>query len=889
MTLSPGTRIGPYEIIAAIGKGGMGEVYRARDAKLQRDVAIKILPSLFARDPERLARFEREARTLAALNHPHVAQVYGVVDLPAESGSHALVLEFVDGEDLSERIARTGAIPIDEALPIALQIAEALEAAHEQGIIHRDLKPANIKLRDDGQVKVLDFGLAKALAPVDPAAREVNLENSPTITSPFQMSQLGVILGTAAYMAPEQAKGKPVDKRADIWAFGCVLYEMLTGKRPFAGEDITDTLAAIVRADPDWSALPADTPAPISKLLRRCLEKDRRERLPDIGAARLELKDVSLVDAPPVFAASGVAVPRRRRILPWAIAAAATIAAIGTLAYTSLTRPAPDTRVYKSLIIPPSPLSGPAALRLNVSPDGRRLAFVAPDEAGRTVLWTLPLDGLNAQPLAGTTFASSPFWSPDSRSIAFFAEGKLKRVDASGGAVTTICDASTAPPGTWGPDDVILFTMVRGPIARVPAAGGTPVVVTRVSEGERVHIAPFFLPDGRHFLYTAGSTAGVRRAGIFVASLDSPDAKRLLDVPSNAAYADRHLLFLRDNTLMAQPFDPQTLTLSGTAVPIAEGLQMNLSTGTGAFSVSRSGVLIYQTGSANGTQLTWFGRNGKPQGTLGDLKGYRDLQLSPDGRWASVTVTAGAQSDIWLFDLARNLSRRFTFGEGGAQAAAWSPDGRFVVYAARRGGSNDLYRQPAAGGVEELLLKDDTDKIPLGFTPDGRTLLYRVPRAAAAGEVWLLPLTGERKPRPFMPGNSNQVPAEVSPDGKWLAYVADDTTRRQVYVTSFPANAGKWQVSTEGGDNPKWRADGKELYFSTEDKLMAVDVSASGGEFDMGPVRPLFDVRTPAAGLATRSTYAVTPDGKRFLVNTWDPRTSTTPITLVVNWPASLK
>src|SRR4051812_12032723 len=605
MSLSPGIRLGPYEIVALVGAGGMGEVYRARDPKLQRDVAIKVLPALFARDPERLARFEREARTLAALNHPHIAQVYGVVDLPTEAGGHALVLEFVDGDDLAQRIAR-GPVPLDEALPLAAQIAEALEAAHEQGIVHRDLKPANIKARADGDVKVLDFGLAKALAAADPAARDVlpdAIENSPTITSPFQMSRVGVILGTAAYMAPEQAKGKPVDKRADIWAFGCVLFEMLTGVRPFAGEDVTDTLAAIVRGEPDWSLLPADTPPALRILLRRCLTKDRRERLPDIGAARLELKDAQLPGATR-DAAQARAAPPRRAMLPWALLGAVMLASIAALWFGLRSRPAPDTRVYKSVILPPGPLSGAPALRMQISPDGRRLAFVAADESGRMQLWVRPLDGFAAQPLTGTTNAAAPFWAPDSRRIGFSADGKLKKVDTRDGTVTTICAGGLAPPATWNADDVILFSPIGGGISRVAAEGGTPVPVTRLGAGERVHIAPFFLPDGRHFLFTAGrSEAG--RAGVFVGSLESPDTVRLLDLSTNTMYSDRHLLFMRDTTLMAQPFDPGTATLSGAPMPIAEGVQINMATGTGAFSVSQSGVLVYQTGTSAGTQLTW--------------------------------------------------------------------------------------------------------------------------------------------------------------------------------------------------------------------------------------------------------------------------------------------
>ena len=802
MTLSPGSRIGVYEIVAAIGAGGMGEVYRAHDSKLHRDVAIKVLPDLFARDPERLARFEREARTLAALNHPHIAQVYGV----EESGHvHALVMELVEGEDLSQRIERGGAIPLDEALPIAQQIAEALEAAHEQGIIHRDLKPANIKVRPDGTVKVLDFGLAKALAPPDPGSPggfRPGIENSPTITSPLAMTYLGMILGTAAYMAPEQAKGKAVDKRADIWAFGCVLYELLTGKRPFAGEDVTDTLAAIVRADPDWPALPPDTPPVIRKLLRRCLEKDRRERLPDIGAARLDLKDArsrAVADAPTVPPPA-----RHAALVPWVLFAIAALAAVAATAFAVLTRPTPDTRVFKSVIVPPSPLSGAPALRLAISPDGRRLAFVAPDAAGTTMLWVRSLDSTVPQPLAGTTNATAPFWSPDSRSIAFISDGKLRRIDAAGGAILALCGALMTPPGTWNRDDVIVFSGLRGPLTRVSASGGEPVAVTELTPGGagRTQITPFFLPDGRHFLYTAG-TGGSRSVGIYIGSLESKQTRPVLDVASNAQYADGYLLYLRDTTLMAHRFDPDKLELSGDAVQLATDVQVNPATGTGAFSVSQTGVLAYQSGPSSGTLLVWLDRAGKPVGTVGGQAGNRDVQLSPDGKWASVTLPAQGtqQPDVWLFELARDaLRKRLTFGGSGSMDGVWSPDGRRLAYASRRGKAMDLFQKNASGlGSEETLLEDETEKYPIGFTPDSRFLLYSVPTGAATGHLWLLPMSGDRKPRPFIPASKgSEVPAEVSPNGRWIAYVSDETGRREVYVTSFPDATGKWQVSTNG-------------------------------------------------------------------------------------------
>ena len=882
MGLATGTRLGPYEVVAAIGAGGMGEVYRARDTRLQRDVAIKVLPELFARDPERLARFEREARTLAAVNHPHIAHVYGV------EGS-ALVMELVEGEDLSQRLGREGAIPLDEAIPIAVQIADAVAAAHDQGIIHRDLKPANVKVRDDGTVKVLDFGLAKALAPPDvrPASAP-SIENSPTITSPFQMSQLGVVLGTAAYMAPEQAKGKAIDKRVDIWAFGCVLFEMLTARKPFDGDDVTDVLAAIVRDEPDWAALPADTPAALRTLLRRCLRKDRRDRLPDIGAARLELQELRDGGAP-APGAPGMRVRTRSVVLPWALFALVSIAAIAVAAYAMATRPTPDTRVYRVAIVPHAGLTAAPALRMNLSPDGRRLAYVAPDQSGRAMLWVRALDSTTARPVPGTTTAASPFWSPDSRWIAFFADGKLKKVDLATDAVITICDATGGPPGAWNREDVILFTGPASTIARVSAAGGQTADVTKIGEGQQLHIAPHFLPDGHHFMYTV-SAAGSRNPGVYVTSLDGANPVQLLGFSTNTAYANGHLLYMREATLMAQPFDAQRRSWTGQAVPLAEGVQMNPATGTGAFSVSQTGVLVYQTGSFAGTQLTWFDRTGKVLGTFGEPKGYRDVQLSPDGGTVSTTIYGpGAPGDVWLFDNER--LRRFTFNEAAA-SAVWTPDGRGIIYAARRSatsGPRDIYRKAVSGtSAAELLLQDDLDKLPLAVARDG-TVLYRIASGATAGELFLLPPTGHRTPRSFEPGNRSFSAAAVSPDGQWLAYAALESRRRDVFVTAFPSGAGKWQVSADGGDSPVWRKDGKELFFTSGDKLVAVDVTTSGAQFEASAVRPLFPVRVPAAGLGTRSTFAVTPDGSRFLVNTWDADNAIAPITLVVNWPETLK
>jgi Tol biopolymer transport system component/tRNA A-37 threonylcarbamoyl transferase component Bud32 len=885
MGLVPGVRLGTYEIIAAIGAGGMGEVYRARDTKLQRDVAIKVLPEAFAQDRERLARFEREARTLAALNHPHVAQVYGV-----ESG--ALVMEFVDGQDLAQRLARGGALPVDETLPVALQVAEALEAAHAQGIIHRDLKPANVKVRPDGTVKVLDFGLAKAFAPVE-AGRPADLADSPTITTPFQMSALGVILGTAAYMAPEQAKGRAVDKRVDVWAFGCVLYEMLTGRRAFDGEDVTDTLAAIVRGEPDWSRLPAETPPAIRTLLRRTLEKNPRDRLPDIGAARLELKDVQAhAVTQPGMSPGAKAAAHRASPLPWVIAGAAVAIAVGVAAISLRDRRAPDDRVFMMSIIPPSPLTGAPALRFALSPDGRRLAFVAPDSNGNTVVWVRRLDEISAHSLSDTVNASSPFWSPDSKSIAFFANGRLRRIDSNGGAAQTLCNAISSPAGSWGRQDLILFSGSGGPIQKVAATAGQPVDVTEPlpDSVSAVQIGPMILPDQRHFLFTATAVSSPRAHGVYAASLDSRQVTRLVDATSNAAYAGGYLIFLRETTLIAQRFDPATLALSGPERPIAMDVQINPATGTGAFSVSETGILAYQAGPSSGTTPTWFDRSGTTTGSLALPGGYRDVQISPDDHWASLTLTddRGQSPDVWLFDLVRGLRRRFTFD--GGYAGAWSPDGLTIAYASPRGdGSADLVAKGVSGAAAaQLLLRDGKPNFPLAFTRDGRYLLYAIQTRANVGTLHLLPLTGDRTPREPLHNQGTQIPAEVSPDGRWLAYASSETGRREVFVTSFPDAVGKWQISSNGGDSPRWRVDGKELFFMSGDRLVAAEVFPRADRFDSGALRQLFEAHVPAPQLGTRSTYAVTQDGQRFLFNTWDAKAALAPIVVVVNWPQTL-
>ena len=916
MLLSTGTRLGPYEITALISAGGMGEVYRARDTKLNRDVALKVLPEAFALDRDRVARFRREAQLLASLNHPNIAAIYGFEEGPAEAGHYgspvqALVLELVEGPTLAETIERgagpsgpTG-LPLDEALPIARQVADALEAAHEHGVVHRDLKPANIKLRPDGTVKVLDFGLAKAL---DPISASGETTESPTMTSPA-LTRLGVILGTAAYMAPEQARGRAVDKRADIWAFGCVLFEMLTGRRAFQGEDVAETIGAVIHKEPAWSALPAGTPAYLRILLRRCLQKDPKKRLPHIGVARIEIDE-----APPDASApsSEAAAISRRRVWndvrsAWSVAAVALAAAValGVTAYWA--RGTVDTRVTRASILPPP---GGAWARVapgtgfTLSPDGLNLAFIGMGDGGQR-LWVRPIEAVTAQPLAGTEGAVVARWSPDGRSLAFVAGGRLRRIDASGGLAVTLAEKATNWGLAWGPDDTILFVPdSQGPLFRVSASGGTPSQVTTLdaASGDAGHGNPFFLREGRHFLYLArGSTTAINEArAVYVRSLDAAEEPRLLlRGVSNAQYASGYLLFMRETTLMAQPFDGDRLELSGQAVPVAAPVQIGGATGVaGAFSVSETGVLVYQPGTTDiRSQLTWYDRAGKQIGTLGEPADQMHIELSPDGTraLASVLGQTGRSRDLWIYDVRRGLRTRFTFDPGNEVMSAWSPDGSQVVFNSRRTTRLDLYLKASSGvGAEELLVSDDQDKEPYSWSHDGRFVAYHNLAAigGTAQNLWTVPLTGDRKPAVFLQTEFSELRPRFSPDGRWLAYASNESGRREVYVVPFPDRSGKWQVSTAGGDWPRWSGDGKELFYLAPDNtLTSAAVSVKGAALDVGNVQPLFEVRPRPISFAGDIGYGydVSADGQRFLVNTLLEEASVDPITLLVNWPALLR
>jgi eukaryotic-like serine/threonine-protein kinase len=890
MPLSVGDRLGPYEILTPIGAGGMGEVYRAKDTKLKRDVALKVLPAAFANDPERMARFQREAEVLAALNHPNIAAIYGIEQ-------QALVMEFVEGETLK------GPLPTATALSYARQIAEALEAAHEKGIVHRDLKPPNVKVTPAGVVKVLDFGLAKAMEqPADPGGSSI----SSTLTFPLSMPE--VIMGTPAYMSPEQAQGSGTDRRADIWSFGAVLYEMLTGTRAFPGKSVSDTLVSVLKEEPDWSALPEDMPAPVRELLRRCLTKDRKRRLQAIGDARITIED-ALSDA---SQESGTPVAASRSRWHWAAVAAVlvvAVAAVGIAGYF-LTRPAPPALTSQFDLEPPPDtiFTNPYAANA-ISPDGRFLVYGAAAAASPAPpLWLRPLDSLGARSLPGTESANFPFWSPDSKSIAFFAGGKLKRVDIAGGAPLLLCDAPIAGNGSvggaWSRDGFILFGAPDG-LRRVPASGGVPVLLTKADAagGELGHGYPQFLPDGKRFLYFVQS-GNPNTQGVYAASLDRPqDRVQILRTSAKAYYAPPvaghpgYLLWVREQSLLAQRFDAGNLRTEGDPAPLAEDIALNAN--RAAFWGSDAGLLVYRNGVNYGNaKLVWIGRDGKRLESAGPEDSYDSLRFSPEGKRVALgRHDQAGYGDIWLLELGRGVFTRFTFDPRDDRDPAWSPDGGQIAFSSNRSGFFQLYRKDSAGaGQEEQLTSGLDNKALSDWSRDGRYLLYTERAPRNGDDIMALPLEGERKPIVVLQTSFNEGAGVFSPDGKWIAYQSDESGRDEVYVRAFSAAAaaagGKWQVSAQGGTRPRWRGDGKELFYLAQlnsarsARMMAagIRITATGVETDAP--RELFTVFA-SPGIA--SAYDITPDGQRFLVEELTASARLAPLTVVTNWQARLK
>ena len=865
MPLSTGTKLGAYEITGAIGAGGMGEVYKAHDTKLDRDVAIKVLPEAFAHDADRLARFQREAKMLAALNHPNIATIYG---LEQSNCTSYLVMELVSGETLAERVKREGAVPIEEALAICKQIAEALEAAHEKGIIHRDLKPANVKVTPEGKVKVLDFGLAKAFAG-DTA--DSNPSQSPTLSAVATMQ--GVLLGTAAYMSPEQARGKAVDKRTDIWAFGCVLYELLTGRQAFEGEDITEILAAVVKTEPDWSALPPATAARIRDLLRRCLQKDKGLRMQAAGDIRIEIgealaapKDIGATPAPSAS----------RSKLPWIVAAAFAMAALVLAAVLwRSSRPAelkPLVRLDVDLgsdVSLGSSRAGPfgsvAGADVILSPDGTRMVYVSQEK-----LFARKLDQPKATELAGAERAFAPFFSPDGQWVAFFAGGKLKKISAEGGAPAVLCDALYGLGGSWGEDgNIIAALSFPAALSRIPSTGGTPTPVTQLAQGEVGQVWPQILPGGKAVLFTSsapGDLTNFNQANIEVMSLKDRRRKTLLGGTFGRYLATSdgggHLVYINNGTLFAVAFDLNALEVRGTPVPLVEQVAYNPQSGSAQFDFSQTGVLLYRSGGTAGSgQFTvqWLDSEGKTQPLLAKPDSYLRPSLSPDG-----TRLAVASSDVWVYYWQRDTMTRLTFGAR-AIGPIWSPDERYILFQQAPGGM--FWIRSDGSGKPQSLIQNTKAQVPWSITADGKRLAFHEVNQTSIS-IWTVALendgTGLRagKPEPFSQTRFDEAFPSFSPDGRWLAYSSDESGSYQVYVRAFPGNEGKWQISNNGGVIPEWAHNGHELFFRTLDnQIMFADYAVRGDSFVADKPRVWSEKRIANVGLLPN--YGLAPDGKR--------------------------
>jgi serine/threonine protein kinase/Tol biopolymer transport system component len=863
-----GETIAHYRITGKLGEGGMGEVYRAHDTKLKREVALKVLPEVFARDPGRMVRFQREAEVLASLNHPNIAHIYGVEDC-------ALAMELVEGETLA------GPLPIETALNYAKQIAEALEYAHERGVIHRDLKPANVKITPEGVVKLLDFGLAKATE--DPAA-PADASNSPTLT--LGATSVGVIMGTAAYMSPEQAGGKVADRRSDIWAFGAVLYEILSGKQAFAGESVSDTLALVLKVDPDWRALPEDTPASILTLIRRCLTKDRKQRLQAIGEARIVIEE-QLANPQ-----SEAEVSRRAEAatskLPWILAAAGIAAALIVSFVHFREVPAEEPVRRYTITLPENTIS---IHSFAISPEGRYVAIAAVVN-GKRELWLRPMDALQAQPMAGTEGAMLPFWSPDSRHIGFFAQGKLKKIAASGGPAQSLCDAPEGRGGSWNRDDVIVFSpqQTGAAIQRVSAAGGVPADVTTI---KGISGFPVFLPDGRHFLYLL---SGTEQGGMYLSSLDGRENRRILADQSTVVFARGRLLFIRENTLVAQPFDVASGQIAGEVFPVAQNVSFTTVAAYAPVTVSETGVLLYEIGGPgrSNNQMLWYDRGGKLLDVIGQPGPVWEPAIAPDEK--SLVFRRARESeraDLWVRDLTRGIEQRFTTDASFNMVPFWSPRGDRIAFTSSRRGRGNLYQKATSGtGQDELLLASGNPKYISQWSRDGRFIVYTEFDPKTRSDIWVLPMDGGAAPKaiPFLHSEFNEHFGQLSPDSHWMAYTSDESGQPEVYVRPFPAGEGQWRISVAGGEQPRWRGDGRELFFlGGNGSMMAVAIRATAGP------KPTLEPETPRrlfeAHLVTGGQeYDVTADAKRFLLNTIGGSSASAPLlNVVLNWDAGMK
>ncbi len=882
MPLESGTRLGPYEILSPLGAGGMGEVYKARDTRLERDVALKVLREEILQGEEGKVRFEREAKALAALSHPGIAAIYSFEEIPGSSSSasrHIIVMELIEGETLASRLAR-GALPLEQVLSFGVQIADALDRAHRQGIVHRDLKPGNVMLTKGG-MKLLDFGLAKTLAPPGQVSGVTSL---PTMASPQHLTQQGTILGTFQYMAPEQLEGGEADARSDIFALGAVLYEMATGRKAFEGKSQASLIGSILKdSPPAVSSIAPMTPPALDRVIATCLSKDPDDRLQTAHDVKLQLQWIAEGGSQVGLPAPVAARRKSREKLAWSLAAAAALAAAGFAVGFVLRAPAHPRMVRFEIATPPEITSIDAP---RISPNGRIIAFNATDTAGKNRVWIRHLNALKAYPLEGTDGTGRPFWSPDSRFVAFVSGGKLLKVDVAGGPPQKICDTPGGSDGTWSPEGVILFDGTGPqPIRRVAAAGGTAVEAVKpdASRKERTLGWPEFLPDGRHFLYMA--TGEKPEDTVYrIGSLDSTESKALASAQTLVSYAPPgYLLFVRDRTLVAQPFDAKAMKTTGEPTPLAEQIGTD-SVGLARFSVSRNGTLVYRTGET-GNRFVWADRSGKEGEAVSDPGDSRNPAFAPDGDRLAYDRAdpRRGKTDVWVRDLKRGVSSRFTFDADDAFAPLWSADGRQIVYTV----GSDLFEKASEGlGEEKLLLKSDALKFACDWSRDGKYIAYSSQDKDTGFDIWVLPTFGDKKPVPFVKTPFAELRPVFSPDGRFLAYQSNESGRAEIYVQSFPGPGGKWQISTSGGIEPQWRGDGRELYYRAPDQsLMAVDIQA-GATVTAGAPHALFHGRfdTPVA----RNHYAPTRDGKRFLVVAPLGRESQTPTTVVLNWNADL-
>jgi len=880
-----GQTLGHYRIGEKLGEGGMGVVYRAQDTLLGREVAIKALPEAFARDPERLARFRREAQLLASLNHPNIAAIHG---LEEQDGQRYLVLEYVPGQTLAERLKR-GSLPVEEALEICKQIAEAFEAAHEKGIIHRDLKPANVKVTPEGRVKVLDFGLAKAF---EPEGSEAELSKSPTIS--MAATRAGVILGTAAYMSPEQARAKPVDKRTDIWAFGCVLYEALSGRLAFPGDTVSDNIAAILAREPDPQALPETTPPKIRDLLRRCLQKDPSRRPRDIGDLRIEIEE-----ALSAFSVHAVApLPERpaRRGVWWPLAAilVLSVAITGVIAFwmgRGFRQAPPSASPRLTLALPAkTPLAPDLPTRsIALSPDGQTFVYVA-SVGGATQLYLRALNQFEPTPMPGTEGASNPFFSPDGQWVAFAASGKLKKVAITGGAALTICgDMGTFRGGTWLPDNTIVFSpQAVGGLYRVSAAGGALQPLTKSEKGEG-HRWPEFLPGGQQVLFTVWR-GSIEASRVAVVSLKTGERRILLEGGSYSLYAPTgHLVYARTAGLLAVPFDLQRLQVTGSPVPIQDGVMTQLP-GHAQASLSADGTLVYVPGGLQEAErsLLSMNRKGQAQPLLQTRRAYENPRISPDGRRLAARITA-ATADIWVHEIGRESLTRLTF-EAANWMPVWTPDGKRIAFSSTKaGGPPNLYwtRADGSGGLERLTTSDQP-QFPGSWSPDGKFFAFIESFANTGWDIMILPLEGDRKPKPFLQTQFTELAPALSPDGRWLAYQSNESVRNEVYVQPFPGPGGKWQISTDGGTHPVWSRNGREIFYRNGAKVYAVAVQPASG-FSFGKPTLLFEAPYTYAS-SPSPNYDVTLDGQHFvMIKAEEGQASVTQVNVILNWFEELK